>query len=141
MTYNTTIIPLSALQTNKSNQLSISNNNPKFYITVNDYVIYDNIIFYICEVGISNNKNDVLIKHVKLRYSRLYDLYQYLLKHYSKVHKFRPFPPKKILWNGTKECAEERLPILNSFLSELTTIYNLINDYTFREYLMLNDKY
>ena len=109
-------------------------------MSVNGYEIYNNTIFYVCEIGISYNKNDVLINSIKLRYSMLYDLYQYLLTHYGKVHKFKPFPPKKLLWNGTKECAEEQLPILNSFLSDLTNIYNLTNDYTFRKLLTLNEK-
>ena len=88
------LIPILALQTNKYNQLLVSNNKPSFFISVDGYEIYNNTIFYVCEIGISRNKNDVLIKSIKLRYSRLYDLYQYLLTHYGKVHKFKPFPPK-----------------------------------------------
>ena len=134
------LIPLLSLQTSKYNQLSTSNNNPRFYLTADGYDIHNNTIFYICEIGIFYSEDDVIAKRVKLRYSNLYELYQYLLKTYGKTHKFKYFPPKKILYNGTKKCAEERLPILNMFLSDLTNIRNLIQDYTFRDFMTINEK-
>lgn len=144
-------LPKSSFSSKILNLIAQSINTPNFFIEVRDNVMDINgTTYYTCYFGyeltdntteinydaLDNQDVDYMTRTILFRYSEVLNLYTELVKRYSSVHKFEPFPQKHY-FNRSNSVINERINGFRLFLEDLNTICDIINDSDLREFLCM----
>ena len=129
--------PLQSISKTYLNMLKKCNSNPQFYSVIIGYIVEPDVVVYTIEFGLLHPSNEnITVKRINLRYSKILSLYESVVKEYPTVAKIQ-FPPKKWWNNVNKETAEYRLAAMQPFIQRLNQFPTIQSNNIF-EKLFLN---
>ena len=123
-------VPFSALSENKQDIIEMSLTIPRMYMTVEDTVFdqNQNCTFYIIEIGVEEDEENVLVFTIKTRYSEMLKFDRQIRQCASdEVSFLRKFPPKKFFMNNDSQFVAKRRTDIEGYLENLTQIPGIVN--------------